>query len=137
MKFNKVIREYLNEQLTDKMNAARENNPMRVSYEAKQKEAERELETLKAQFDKQVNAVLEKYGMDTNVRRWGEDIPAAEAIFGMDTAYIRQQQTSEAIRDYERELYKKLEDTAKQIELDCALGADKDEFMRMIAKVQF
>lgn len=137
MKFNKVIREYLNEQLTDKMNAARENNPVRVSYEAKQKEAKQELEAIKAQFNEQVTAVLKKYGMDTNVMRWGEEMSAAEAIFGMDTAYIRQQQTREAIDKYDRALYQKKEDIAKQIELDCALGADKDEFMRMLAEVQF
>ena len=137
MKFNKVIREYVSAELDKKRIAA--NREFRAEYEARRKAASDEIEALIESIKPAISEVLSKYGMDEDKYRWdgvneGKTIEHIVSFYDTD---IRNHKEFEVIRDHESKLYSKQKDMEKNIELECALGADKEAFQKMLAEISF
>lgn len=135
MKFNKVIREHMESVLTDKRLAA--NREARAEYDAKVKDCSAEIEEIINLAREQVAMTLAKHGMDMKVKKWGDSKPADEVIVFFDKMYVQNSSEDGKLQDAERARYEHQKQEMKRIELEAALGADRDAFFKMLAEVQF
>lgn len=130
MKFNKVIREYLSEELTKKRNAANKADELTVAYRKKVNDAGQEITAIYLEAVEKVRAVLSSYGMTVQKNNYDLPIRLFEAsIFNKDEVAAQ--------RERESKRYNWQKELEKEIELECALGANRDKFMEMISKVEF
>lgn len=137
MKFTKVIRNYMEKILTEKRCAANKADPETQAYLNRKKCAENEIQAVIDRAQKEAREVLDRYGMDMEARRYGEKEDASKAIIQFYNQYVRDEKEVNAQRERESARYKHQADIMEQIELDCALGADKETFMAMLDKVTF
>lgn len=137
MKFTKVIRNYMEKVLTEKRCAANKADPETQAYLNRKKCAENEIQAVIDRAQKEAREVLDRYGMDMEARRYGEKEDASKAIIQFYNQYVRDEKEVNAQRERESARYKHQADIMEQIELDCALGADKETFMAMLDKVTF
>lgn len=138
MKFNKVIREYMDKELSAKRMEANKADPMAVSYETERDEAVAEIKDYLREVNREIVKILQKHDMDyTTCRVYGETRPVAEAALRFFDNEIRNQSVSVAIRERERQRYEHQKAEMERIELECALGADKDAFMKMLSEISF
>lgn len=137
MKFTKVIRNYMEKVLTEKRCAANKADPETQAYLDRKKCAENEIQAVIDRAQKEAREVLDRYGMDMEARRYGEKEDASKAIIQFYNQYVRDEKEVNAQRERESARYKHQADIMEQIELDCALGADKETFMAMLDKVTF
>lgn len=137
MKFNKVIREYMEKVLNEKRYAADKADSETIAYTNRRKAAQAEVKTIIERARDEVQEVLDRYSMDLTSTRFGETAPASKTIINYLDQYVANNKEAQAQRDRERERYNKQKDMMTDIELECALGADKTKFMEMLESVEF
>ena len=134
MKFTKVIRSFMEKTLSEKRYAANKADPETQAYYNRKQHAEDEIQAIVDRARKEAQEVLDRYGMDMEVRRYGEKEEASEAIIQFCNQYVKNEKEAKARSERESARYKHQADIMEQIELDCALGADKETFMAMLDK---
>ena len=137
MKFTKVIRSYMEKTLDEKRCAANKADPETQAYLNRKQHAEDEIQAIVDRARNEVQEVLDRYGMDMEVRRYGEMEDASKAIVQFSDQYVKSEKETKAQSERERARYKRQESIMEQIELDCALGADKESFMAMLNSATF
>ena len=137
MKFTKVIRSYMEKTLNEKRCAANKADPETQAYLNRKQHAEDEIRAIIDRARNEVQEVLSRYGMDMEVRRYCEMEDASKAIIQFLDQYVKSEKETKAKDERERARYQHQVDIMEQIELDCALGADKESFMAMLDKVTF
>ena len=135
MRITKVIREFMEEQLTDKRLAA--NKEARAEYESKRQACIIEIEETLSLCRKQVAMTLAKHGMDATVKQYGDPHYAAEVILPFCSMYVKNDAEDTKLREEERTRYEAQKKALKEIELELALGGDKEALMRMLEAVEF
>ena len=137
MKFTKVIRSFMEKTLDKKRYAANKADPETQAYLNRKQHAEDEIRTIVDRARNEAQEVLDRYGMDMEVRRYGEKEEASKAVIQFCDRYVNSEKETKAQSERERARYQHQVDIMEQIELDCALGADKESFMAMLDKVTF
>ena len=137
MKFTKVIRSYMEKTLSEKRYAANKADPETQAYLNRKQHAEDEIRAIVDRARNEAQEVLDRYGMDMEVLRYGEMKDASKVIVQFFDQYVKSEKETKAKDERERARYQHQVDIMEQIELDCALGADKESFMAMLDKVTF
>ena len=137
MKFTKVIRSYMEKTLNEKRCAANKADPETQAYLNRKQHAEDEIRAIVDRARKEAQEVLDRYGMDMEVRRYGEKEDASKSVIQFYDQYVRSEKENNAQSKRESARYKRQADIMEQIELDCALGADKESFMAMLNSATF
>lgn len=137
MKFTKVIRSYMEKTLNEKRCAANNADPETQAYLNRKQCAEDEIQAIVDEARREVREVLDLYGMDMVVRSFGSMEDAAKSIVPFNGSFVKNGKEAKARSERESARYKHQEDIMEQIELDCALGADKETFMTMLDKATF
>ena len=137
MKFTKVIRSYMEKTLDKKRCAANKADPETQAYLNRKQHAENEIREIVDEARYKVREVLDRYGMDMEVRRYCEMEDASKAIVQFSDQYVKSEKETKAQSERERARYQHQVDIMEQIELDCALGADKESFMAMLNSATF
>ena len=137
MKFTKVIRSYMEKTLDKKRRAANKADPETQAYLNRKQHAEDEIQAIVDRARNEVQEVLDRYGMDMEVRRYGEMEDASKSVIQFCDQYVRSEKENNAQSKRESARYKRQADIMEQIELDCALGADKESFMAMLNSATF
>lgn len=137
MKFTKVIRSYMEKTLNEKRCAANNADPETQAYLNRKQCAEDEIQAIVDEARLEVREVLDLYGMDMVVRSFGSMEDAAKSIVPFNGSFVKNEKEAKARSERESARYKRQADIMEQIELDCALGADKETFMAMLDKATF
>lgn len=137
MKFTKVIRSYMEKTLNEKRCAANKADPETQAYLNRKQHAEDEIRAIVDHARKEAQEVLDRYGMDMEVRRYSEKEEASKAVIQFDNRYVKSEKEFKAQIEREDARYKHQASIMEQIELDCALGADKESFMAMLNNATF
>ena len=137
MKFTKVIRSYMEKTLNEKRCAANKADPETQAYLNRKQHAEDEIRAIIDRARKEAQEVLNCYGMDMEVRRYGEKEEASKSVIQFCEQYVKNEKEVKAQNEREGARYKHQADIMEQIELDCALGADKESFMAMLNSATF
>ena len=137
MKFTKVIRSYMEKTLDKKRYAANKADPETQAYLNRKQHAEDEIQAIVDRARNEAQEVLDRYGMDMEVLRYGEMADASKAIIQFFDQYVKSEKETKAQSERERARYQHQVDIMEQIELDCALGADKESFMAMLNSATF
>ena len=137
MKFTKVIRSYMEKTLNEKRCAANKADPETQAYLNRKQHAEDEIQAIVDRARNEAQEVLDRYGMDMEVRRYGEMEDASKVIVQFFDQYVKSEKETKAKDERERARYQHQVDIMEQIELDCALGADKESFMAMLNSATF
>ena len=137
MKFTKVIRSYMEKTLSEKRCAANKADPETQAYLNRKQHAEDEIRAIVDRARKEAQEVLDRYGMDMEVLRYGEMEDASKAVVQFFDQYVKSGKEIKAQSEREGARYKRQADIMEQIELDCALGADKESFMAMLNSATF
>ena len=137
MKFTKVIRSYMEKTLNEKRCAANKADPETQAYLNRKQCAENEIQAIVDEARYKVREVLDRYGMDMAVRYYGGMEDATKSIVPFNNQYVKSEKEFNAQSKRESARYKHQADIMEQIELDCALGADKETFMAMLDKATF
>lgn len=137
MKFTKVIRSYMEKTLTEKRLAANKVDSETQAYLNRKQCAENEIQAIVDRAQKEAREVLDRYDMDMAVRSYGSMEEASKVIIQFCNQYVKNEKEAKARSERESARYKHQADIMEQIELDCALGADKETFMEMLDKATF
>ena len=137
MKFTKVIRSYMEKTLNEKRCAANKADPETQAYLNRKKSAENEIQAIVDEARYKVREVLDRYGMHMAVRYYGGMEDATKSIVPFCNQYVKNEKEAKERGERESARYKNQADIMEQIELDCALGADKETFMAMLDKATF
>ena len=137
MKFTKVIRSFMEKTLSEKRYAANKADPETQAYYNRKQHAVDEIRAIVDRARKEAQEVLDRYGMDMEVRRYGEKEEASKVIVQFSNQYVKNEKEVKAQNEREGARYKHQADIMEQIELDCALGADKESFMAMLNSATF
>lgn len=137
MKFNKVIREYMEKVLSEKRTAANKADPETIAYLERRKAARAEIQAIVDRAREEAQEVLDRYSMDTECARFGEKTSAAKSVINYLDQYVADSKAAQAQRKREEERHQKQKDMMTDIELECALGADKAKFMELLESAEF
>ena len=137
MKFTKVIRSYMEKTLNEKRCAANKADPETQAYLNRKQHAENEIQAIVNRARNEAQDVLDRYGMDMEVLRYGEMEDASKVIVQFFDQYVKSGKETKAQSERESARYKRQADIMEQIELDCALGADKESFIAMLNSATF
>lgn len=129
MKITKIIREFMEETLSEKRAAA--NKEARADYDARRKACIEELEVLRESMREPVENILRKYDMDVEYARK----PMFDEIWYMRDSSIQNQKELTDIREKERNRMETQKQAMRDIELEMALGGNKEKFMEMLEQV--
>lgn len=138
MKFTKIIRNYMEKTLNDKRMAVNKADPVTAAYENRRKCALNEIQSIVDAACVEVQNVLFRYGMDDKTKAYdGTEVDTAHNILYFRDQYVCNKNEAKARDDRERSRYATQKNIMEQIELDCALGADKESFMAMLNAATF
>ena len=137
MKFTKVIRSYMDKTLNEKRYAANKADLETQAYLNRKQHAESEIQAIVDRARNEAQEVLDRYGMDMEVRCYGEMEDASKSVIQFYDRYVKSEKEVKAQSERESARYKHQKDVMEQIELDCALGADKESFMAMLNSATF
>lgn len=137
MKFTKVIRSYMEKTLNEKRCAANKADPETQAYLNRKQHAKDEIRAIVDRARDEAQEVLDRYGLDMSIRFYGDMVDASKAIISFHDQYIKSEKEFKAQIEREDARYKHQADIMEQIELDCALGADKESFMEMLNSATF
>ena len=137
MKFTKVIRSFMEKTLSEKRCAANKADPETQAYLNRKQHAVDEIRAIVDRARKEAQEVLDRYGMDMEVRRYGEKEEASKSVIQFYDQYVKSEKEVKAQNEREGARYQHQESIMEQIELDCALGADKESFMAMLNSATF
>lgn len=129
MKITKIIREFMEETLSEKRVAA--NKAARADYDARRKACIEEIEVLRESMREPVENILRKYDMDMEYARK----PMFDEIWYMRDSSIQNQKELTNIREKETERAATVKKAIHDIELEMALGGNKEKFMEMLEQV--
>ena len=129
MKITKVIREFMEETLSEKRVAA--NKEARADYDARRKACIEEIEVLRESVREPVENILRKYDMDMEYARK----PMFDEIWYIRDSSIQNQKELTDIREKERNRMDTQKQAIHDIELEMALGGNKEKFMEMLEQV--
>lgn len=129
MKITKIIREFMEETLSEKRAAA--NKEARADYDARRKACIEEIEVLRESVREPVENILRKYDMDMEYARK----PMFDEIWYMRDSSIQNQKELTDIREKERNRMDTQKQAIHDIELEMALGGNKEKFMEMLEQV--
>ena len=135
MRITKVIRDYMGEVLSKKRLEA--NNNERAEYDARREKCKDELGKLLTSINEDALRILRKYGMDGEVKVYGNMKSTPEAIFNFNPLYVKNAEEEKVFETNASNRYETQKEEMKRIELEAALGADKDAFMAMLEAVVF
>lgn len=137
MKFTKVIRSYMEKVLNEKRCAANKADPETQAYLNRKQHAKDEIRAIVDRARDEAQEVLDRYGLDMSIRFYGDMVDASKAIISFHDQYVKSEKEFKAQIEREDARYKHQADIMEQIELDCALGADKESFMAMLNSATF
>lgn len=137
MKFTKVIRSFMEKTLTEKRIIANKADLETQAYLNRRQHAESEIQAIVDRARNEAQEVLDRYGMDMAVRSFGSMEDATKSIISFHNQYVKSEKEFKAQNERESARYKHQADIMEQIELDCALGADKESFMAMLNSATF
>lgn len=137
MKFTKVIRSFMEKTLNEKRCAANKADPETQAYYNRKQHAVDEVRAIVDRARKEAQEVLNRYGMDMEVRRYGEKEEASKSVIQFFDQYVKNEKEVKAQNEREGARYQHQTSIMEQIELDCALGADKESFMAMLNSATF
>ena len=137
MKFTKVIRSYMEKTLNEKRYAADKADPETQAYLNRKQHAKDEIRAIVDRARDEAQEVLDRYGLDMSIRFYGDMVDASKAIISFHDQYVKSEKEFKAQIEREDARYKRQADIMEQIELDCALGADKESFMAMLNSATF
>ena len=137
MKFTKVIRSFMEKTLSEKRCAANKADPETQAYLNRKQHAKDEIQAIVDRARKEAQEVLDRYGMDMEVRRYGEKEEASKSVIQFYDQYVKSEKEVKAQNEREGARYQHQASIMEQIELDCALGADKESFMAMLNSATF
>lgn len=137
MKFTKVIRSYMEKTLSEKRCAANKADPETQAYLNRKQHAKDEIRAIVDHARDEAQEVLDRYGLDISIRFYGDMVDASKAIISFNDQYVKSEKEFKAQIEREDARYKRQADIMEQIELDCALGADKESFMAMLNSATF
>ena len=137
MKFTKVIRSYMEKTLNEKRCAANKADPETQAYLNRKQYAKDEIRAIVDRARDEAQEVLDRYGLDMSIRFYGDMVDASKAIISFHDQYIKSEKEFKAQIEREDVRYKHQAAIMEQIELDCALGADKESFMAMLNSATF
>lgn len=129
MKITKIIREFMEETLSEKRVAA--NKEARADYDERRKACIEEIEVLRENMREPVENILRKYDMDMEYARK----PMFDEIWYMRDSSIQNQKELTDIREKERNRMDTQKQAIRDIELEMALGGNKEKFMEMLEQV--
>lgn len=129
MKITKIIREFMEETLSEKRVAA--NKAARADYDARRKACIEEIEVLRESMREPVENILRKYGMDMEYVRK----PMFDEIWYMRDSSIQNQKELTNILEKATERAATVKKAIHDIELEMALGENKEKFMEMLEQV--
>ena len=135
MRITKVIRDYMGEVLSKKRLKANDNE--RAEYDARREKCKEELQKLLITINEDALHILRKYGMDEEVKVYGNMKSVFEAIFNFNPMYVKNAGEEKVFETNAHNRYETQKEEMKRIELEAALGADKDAFMAMLEAVTF
>ena len=136
MKFTKVIRSYMEKTLNEKR-CANKADPETQAYLNRKQHAKDEIRAIVDRARDEAQEVLDRYGLDMSIRFYGDMVDASKAIISFHDQYVKSEKEFKAQIEREDARYKRQADIMEQIELDCALGADKESFMAMLNSATF
>lgn len=137
MRFTKVIRDYMEKTLNEKRMAVNKADPETQAYLNRKQCAENEIREIIDAARNEVQEVIDRYGMDMKVSPYGGEKDASEAIIQFYNQWVKNEKEAKARDERERSRYATQKNIMEQIELDCALGADKESFMAMLNNATF
>lgn len=137
MRFTKVIRDYMEKTLNEKRMAVNKADPETQTYLNHKQCAENEIRGIIEAARSEVQTVLFRYGMDMKVTPYGGEKDASEVIIQFYNQWVKNEKEAKARNERERSRYATQKNIMEQIELDCALGADKESFMAMLNNATF
>ena len=137
MKFTKVIRSFMEKTLSEKRNIANKADLETQAYRNRKQHAESEIQAIVDEARYKVREVLDRYGMDMAVRSYGGMEDATKTIVPFNNQYVKSEKEVKAQNERESARYQHQASIMEQIELDCALGADKETFMAMLNSATF
>ena len=137
MKFTKVIRSYMEKVLNEKRCAANKADPETQAYLNRKQHAKDEIRAIVDHARDEAQEVLDRYGLDISIRFYGDMVDASKAIISFNDQYVKSEKEFKAQIEREDARYRHQADIMEQIELDCALGADKESFMAMLNSATF
>lgn len=129
MKITKIIREFMEETLSEKRVAA--NKEARANYDARRKACMEEIEVLRESMREPVENILRKYDMDMEYARK----PMFDEVWYVCNSNIQNQKELAIIRKKETERAETVKKAIHDIELEMALGGNKEKFMEMLEQV--
>ena len=129
MKITKIIREFMEETLSEKRVAA--NKEARANYDARRKACMEEIEVLPESMREPVENILRKYDMDMEYARK----PMFDEVWYVCNSNIQNQKELAIIRKKETERAETVKKAIHDIELEMALGGNKEKFMEMLEQV--
>lgn len=135
MRITKVIRDYMGEVLSKKRMEA--NNNERADYDTRRKDCGEELGELLNTIHEETSRILRKYNMDEETFAFGSKQDAFKAIFSFRPQYIMNAEEEKTFSNNAQKRYATQKEELKRIELEAALGADKDAFMAMLEAITF
>lgn len=131
MRMTKIIRDYFEAELTNKRLVINTNDPLTVAYRTRRAACVEEISALVENVWAEVTNILEKYGMDT---KGYNDRPAAQTIISFLDGNVINQNDFSLQRDREKHRYDEQKAIMKNIELECALGGDKEFILGLLEK---
>ena len=137
MKFTKVIRSYMEKTLSEKRCAANKADPETQAYLNRKQHAKDEIRAIVDRARDEAQEVLDRYGLDMSIRFYGDMVDASKAIISFNDQYVKSEKEFKAQIEREDARYNHQKSIMEQIELDCALGADKESFMAMLNSATF
>lgn len=129
MKITKIIREFMEETLSEKRVAA--NKAARADYDARRNACVEEIEALRESMREPVENILRKYDMDMEYARK----PMFDQVWYLRNSNIQNQEELAIIRKKETERAETVKKAIHDIELEMALGGNKKKFMEMLEQV--
>lgn len=133
MKITKIIREFMEETLSEKRVAA--NKEARADYDARRKACIEEIEVLRESMREPVENILRKYGMDTEYTQCYDRRSMFDEVWYMHDGSIRNKNELDILLTNERSRMETQKKVMRDIELEMALGGDKAKLMEMLEQV--
>jgi hypothetical protein len=134
MKLTKVLREYVEEQMSKARREA--DKEASASYKKRREDVEAEIKEYLAEVvNPHIEAILKANDMDLEVSRYGDKMPSAEAILSLFSQYILNSEEKKALDEAERKRCTKQTEAMKRFAIECELGIEKDEFYDKVAEL--
>ena len=94
-----------------------------------QEQAAKEAQKAQKEAQKQALEIATNYGLTYDC--------GYRSMISFDSSYLVDADECKAQRDREHARYEKQKKAMQEIEVNCTLGADREEFMKMLAEVSF